>query len=202
MRVGLTGGVGSGKSTVAAILAEHGAVVIDADAIAREVVAPGTSGLAEVVARFGEGVLAADGALDRTALAAVVFDDTRALADLNGLLHPRIGARAAELSAAAPAEAIVVHDIPLLVEANLAEGFDVVVVVEATVSTRVQRLVDRGLPETDARARIAAQATDEQRRSVAHEVIDNDGDLAALRVSTDTLWQRLAARESAARPPS
>jgi dephospho-CoA kinase len=197
MRVGLTGGVGSGKSTVAALLAEHGAVVVDADAIAREVVAPGTPGLAAVLARFGAAVTAPDGSLDRPALAAIVFNDESARLDLNAIVHPLIGARTAELMAAAPADAIVVHDIPLLVEGNLAEAFDAVVVVEADPQTRLQRLELRGLSADDARARMAAQASDEQRRAVADEVIGNDGDLDALRVEVDELWKRLEQRRDA-----
>jgi dephospho-CoA kinase len=197
MRVGLTGGVGSGKSTVAALLAEHGAVVVDADAIAREVVAPGTPGLAAVLARFGAGVTAPDGSLDRAALAAIVFNDESARLDLNAIVHPLIGARTAELMSAAPADAIVVHDIPLLVEGNLAEAFDAVVVVEADQQTRLQRLGLRGLSADDARARMAAQASDEQRRAVADEVIGNDGDLDALRAEVDELWKRLEQRRDA-----
>jgi dephospho-CoA kinase len=195
MRVGLTGGVGSGKSTVAALLAEHGAMVVDADAIAREVVAPGTPGLAAVLERFGPGVAAPDGSLDRTALAAVVFGDDAARADLNAIVHPLVRARSAELTADVPAGAIVVHDIPLLVEADLAGGFDVVVVVEADPQTRLRRLERRGLAPADARARMATQATDEQRRAVAHEIVANDGDRAALRAEVDELWRRLRRRQ-------
>ena len=197
MRVGLTGGVGSGKSTVAGLLAEHGAVVIDADAIAREVVAPSTPGLAAVLARFGSAVTAPDGSLDRPALAAIVVNDESARLDLNAIVHPLIGARTTELMAAADADAIVVHDIPLLVEGNLADAFDAVVVVEADQQTRLQRLELRGLPEDDARARMAAQATDEQRRAVADEVVTNDADLDALRADVDELWRRLEQRRDA-----
>lgn len=195
MRVGLTGGVGSGKSTVAALLAEHGAVVIDADAIAREVVAPGTPGLAAVLERFGAAVTAPDGSLDRAALAAIVFADDAARADLNAIVHPLVGARTAELMAEVPAETVVVHDIPLLVEGDRAGGFDVVVVVEADPQTRLRRLERRGLPPSDARARMAAQATDEQRRAAAHEIVANDGDRAALRAEVDELWRRLRRRQ-------
>lgn len=195
MRVGLTGGVGSGKSTVAALLAEHGAVVIDADAIAREVVAPGKPGLAAVLERFGAAVTAPDGSLDRAALAAIVFADDAARADLNAIVHPLVGARTAELMAEVPAETVVVHDIPLLVEGDRAGGFDVVVVVEADPQTRLRRLERRGLPPSDARARMAAQATDEQRRAAAHEIVANDGDRAALRAEVDELWRRLRRRQ-------
>lgn len=193
MRVGLTGGVGSGKSTVAQLLAEHGAVVFDADAIARDVVEPGTSGFDAVVARFGSAVVLPDGGLDRAALAKIVFSDENARADLNAIVHPLVGQRFAEAMQAAPADAVVVYDVPLLVEGNLASGFDVVVVVEADSETRVARLAGRGMPEADARARMAAQATDEQRRAVAHEVLTNDGSTAQLRAQVDALWQRLSA---------
>lgn len=194
MRVGLTGGVGSGKSTVAGLLAEHGAVIVDADAIAREVVRAGTPGFDAVVARFGRGVVGADGELDRAALATIVFGDERARADLNAIVHPLVGQRSAAVAAAAPPGAVVVHDIPLLVESHLAPAFDAVVVVEAEPGTRLARLAARGMSEADARARMAAQASDEQRRAVASEVIDNDGSLAALRAEVDALWERLTAR--------
>ena len=176
------------------LLAEHGAVIIDADAIAREVVEKGTPGLDAVVARFGEGVLGPDGALDRPALAAIVFADEQARADLNAIVHPLVGRRTVELMAAAPEGAIVVYDVPLLVESGLAAGFDVVVVVQAEVQTRLARLAARGLPESDARARMAAQAGDDERRAVAHEVIGNDGSREALRAEVDALWRRLEAR--------
>jgi dephospho-CoA kinase len=200
--VALTGGVGSGKSTVGRMLADRGAVVIDADAIAREVVEPGTPGLEAVLARFGHDVLSADGTLDRAALAAIVFNDEQARLDLNAVVHPLIGARTVELMQAAPPSAILVHDIPLLVEGNLAAGFDVVVVVEADVRTRLDRLEARGLPEADARARMATQATDEQRRGVAHEIVNNDRDLESLRADVEELWHRLEARQDAVDSPS
>lgn len=194
MRVGLTGGVGSGKSTVAARFAEHGAVVVDADAIAREVVEPGTDGLAAVVERFGTGILADDGSLDRPALAAIVFDDDEARAALNAIVHPRVGRRVAELTEAAPDDAVVVYDVPLLVENNSsAEGFDFVVVVEAPLEARVERLAGRGMPEQDARARIASQATDEQRRAVADAVIENGGGRDELTHRADEVWARITA---------
>lgn len=194
MKVGLTGGIGSGKSTVAELLAEHGATVFDADAIAREVIEPGTPGFHAVVERFGTDVVTADGALDRAALAGVIFADDDARADLNAIVHPLVGARFAEQMAAAPPEVIVVYDVPLLVEGNLAEGFDVVVVVEADVRARLERLRSRGMSEEDARARMAAQATDEQRRAVAHEVINNGGTGEDLADQVNDLWQRLTAR--------
>ena len=190
----MTGGVGSGKSTVAQLLAGHGAIVIDADAIAREVVEPGTPGLAAVVARFGDRVLGPDGRLDRAALAAIVFHDAGELADLNAIVHPLIGARTAELMAAAPADGIVVHDIPLLVEGRMTDGFDTVVVVEADLQTRLDRLAERGLAADDARARMASQASDEERRAVADELITNDGTMEALEREVAELWQRLVHR--------
>jgi dephospho-CoA kinase len=191
VRVGLTGGVGSGKSTVSALLAERGAVVIDADAIAREVVEPGTPGFDAVVRAFGTSVVAPDGALDRAAVAGIVFADSAKRAVLNEIVHPLVGQRTAELSMAAPADAVVVYDIPLLVESDMAGGFDVVVVVQASVETRLARLRERGMAEADARERMAAQATDEQRRAVADVVIDNDGSLDDLAAQVDALWARL-----------
>jgi dephospho-CoA kinase len=188
LRIGLTGGIGSGKSTVARLLAERGAQVVDADVLAREVVAPGTAGLAAVVAAFGEDVLTADGALDRPALAARVFRDPEARARLDGIVHPLVRARAAGTIAELPSDAVVVQDIPLLVETGQAGGFDLVLVVEADVATRVARLVARGLTEDDARARIAAQATDEQRRAVADVVLDNSGSPADLEAQVDRFW--------------
>jgi dephospho-CoA kinase len=188
LRIGLTGGIGSGKSTVAALLAEHGARVVDADRIAREVLEPGTPGLAAVVAEFGEGVLAPDGSLDRPALAAVVFADPAARARLDAVVHPLVRARAAESVASAPEDAVVVQDVPLLVETGQAGSYDLVLVVEADPDTRVQRLVQRGLTADDARARIASQATDEQRRAVADVVLRNDGRPEDLAAQVERFW--------------
>jgi dephospho-CoA kinase len=188
LRIGLTGGIGSGKSTVAELLAERGAWVVDADRIAREVVEPGTPGLAAVVAEFGSGVLTADGALDRPALAAVVFGDPAARARLDAVVHPLVRARAAELVAEAPPDAVVVHDVPLLVETGQAGSHDLVLVVETDLETRVSRLEQRGLSADDARARIASQATDEQRRAVADVVLHNDGDRDQLAAQVDRFW--------------
>lgn len=189
LRVGLTGGIGSGKSTVAGRLAEHGATLIDADRIAREVVEPGTDGLAEVVATFGEAVLAADGSLDRAALAAVVFADEAERAKLNAIVHPRIGARTAELIAAADPEAVVVHDVPLLVENGYAPVYHLVIVVDTPVEQRVQRLVrDRGMSEADVRARIAAQADEQSRRAAADVWLDNSGTPDQVLAEVDALW--------------
>lgn len=191
LRVGLTGGIGSGKSTVAARLVERGAVLVDSDRIAREVVAPGTPGLAAVVDAFGPAVLAADGSLDRPALAAVVFDDPGARKKLNAIVHPLVRRRSDELIAAAPADSIVVQDIPLLVEGGMAARFPLVVVVHADPAVRVPRLVEqRGMPEADARARIAAQADEAARRAVADVWIDNSGPPHGLVAAVDALWDR------------
>ena len=188
LRIGLTGGIGSGKSTVSGLLVERGAVLVDADRIAREVLEPGTPGLAAVVEAFGEGVLSADGSLDRAALAAVVFTDDGARRRLDALVHPLVRQRSAELVAAAPDDAVLVNDVPLLVETGQAGSYDLVVVVEAERETRVARLVARGLTEADARARITAQATDEQRRAVADVVLDNSGSLEQLAAQVDRFW--------------
>jgi len=194
VRVGLTGGIGAGKSAVAARLAELGAVVIDADAVAREVVAAGTEGLRLIVAEFGADVLRPDGELDRTALGDRVFGDAAALARLNAIAHPLVSRRSAELAAAAPAGAVVVHDVPLLVENDLAAAYDVVVVVCAETELRIRRLAEhRGVSEEQARARMAAQATDDQRRAVADVVLDNSGTPEQLAVQVDSFWSRLPA---------
>lgn len=192
MNVGLTGGLGSGKSTVAALFGEHGAVIIDADVVAREVVRAGTPGFAAVVARFGPGVVGPDGELDRAALARIVFADGAALDELNAIVHPLVGSRSAELAAAVPPGAVVVHDIPLLAENGLADRFDTVVVVEADREIRLARLAERGLTRAEAEARMAAQATDEQRRAIADEIVRNDGDLDSLARQIDRLWDRLS----------
>ena len=189
LRVGLTGGIGSGKSTVGDRLAERGAVVIDADCLAREVVEPGSEGLAAVVTDFGDGVLTPGGELDRASVAERVFGDEAARERLNDIVHPLVAARSAELVAAAPADAVVVQDIPLLVERGMAAGFPLVVVVHADAEMRVQRLVEqRGMPESDARSRIAAQATDEQRRAVADVWLDNSGTREGTLAAVDRLW--------------
>ncbi|WP_299957962.1 dephospho-CoA kinase [uncultured Modestobacter sp.] len=188
LRIGLTGGIGSGKSTVASLLAERGALIVDADRIAREVVEPGAPGLAAVVEAFGTEVLTADGSLDRAALAAVVFGDPAARARLDDIVHPLVRARAAQLVSAAPEGAVVVQDVPLLVETGQAGAHDLVLVVEADPETRVGRLVGRGLSAEDARARMASQATDEQRRAVADVVLSNDGDQEALAAQVARFW--------------
>jgi dephospho-CoA kinase len=189
LRVGLSGGIGSGKSTVARRLVEHGAVLIDSDVLAREVVRPGSPGLAELVERFGDDILDADGALDRPALAGKVFNDDKARADLNAITHPKIRDLTAERMAQAPADAIVVHDVPLLVEVGYAPNYHLVVIVDAPEPDRVRRLIDRGLTEQDARARIAAQATDEQRREVADVWLDNSGSVDDVIAQVDALWR-------------
>jgi dephospho-CoA kinase len=188
LRIGLTGGIGSGKSTVSALLAERGAVIVDADRIAREVVAPGTPGLAQVVDVFGEKVLAANGSLDRQALAGIVFTDPQARARLDGIVHPLVRARSAELVAAVPEDSVVVNDVPLLVETGQARSYDLVLVVEADPATRLSRLVQRGLTAEDARARMAAQASDEQRRAVADVVLDNSGTPEELAEQVARFW--------------
>ncbi|TAM69915.1 MAG: dephospho-CoA kinase [Microbacteriaceae bacterium] len=197
--IALTGGIASGKSTVAARLAQHGAVVVDADLLAREVVEPGTPALRAIVERFGPGVLTADGSLDRAALARIVFSDEQSRHDLNAVTHPAVWRRARELFAQAEAsnpDAVVVYDVPLLAEA--AEGrplhFDRVVVAHAPAETRIRRLVElRGFSETDAAARVAAQASDEERLAFADVVVDTGGSLEHTMHQTDDLWRQLVA---------
>ena len=194
MRVGLTGGVASGKSTVSALLREHGAVVVDADALAREVVEPGTPGLASVVAAFGSEVLGADGSLDRARLGAIVFADPARRAELEAIVHPLVRARAAEIEAAAPEGAVIVHDIPLLVETGQAGAFEAVVVVDAPEEVQVERAVrERGWTAEEARARIAAQASREERRAVATYVVDNSGTSEDLRQRVAEVFEELTA---------
>ncbi|MFI0985352.1 dephospho-CoA kinase [Streptomyces exfoliatus] len=195
LKVGLTGGIGAGKSEVSRLLVSYGAVLIDADRIAREVVEPGTPGLAAVVAAFGDGVLTEDGALDRPKLGSVVFADADRLATLNAIVHPLVGARSAELESRAGRGDVVVHDVPLLAENGLAPLYDLVVVVDASPETRLDRLVRlRGMAESEARARMAAQATREQRLAVADLVIDNDGPLDALEPQVRKVWDELERR--------
>ena len=194
MRIGLTGGIASGKSTVSAILAELGAVVIDADLIAREVVARGTPGLAAVVEAFGAEMLTPDGELDRPRMGALVFSDEERRRVLESIVHPLVFERYAELEAAASPDALVVHDIPLLVESGRAGEFDAVIVVDAPEELQVERMVrDRGWTEDEARARIAAQATREQRRAVATHLIENTGTREDLRQRVTEVFDALAA---------
>jgi dephospho-CoA kinase len=195
LEVGLTGGIGSGKSEVSRLLGSYGAIVIDADELAREVVAPGTRGLAQVIDEFGADVVRADGSLDRERLASLVFGDDGARQRLNAIVHPLVGERSAALKAGASVDAVVVHDVPLLVEAGLAGLYDFVVVVDVPVETQVARLVRlRGMTEADARARMAAQASREERRAVADVVIDNSGSFEELEAQVRELWEELRQR--------
>src|SRR3954451_679390 len=199
MRVGLTGGIASGKSTVAQLLVDLGAVLIDGDALAREVVARGTPGLAQVVEEFGSDLLTPEGDLDRAALGRIVFADEAARRRLEAITHPLIFERYAELEAAAPAGALVVHDIPLLAESGRADTFDEVLVVDVPAELQVQRMVrDRGWTREDAEARIAAQASREDRLAIATYVIDNTGTLDELRARVGAIHAELVARSTAA----
>jgi dephospho-CoA kinase len=190
--VGLTGGVAAGKSAVAGILRDLGAVVVDADVLAREVVAPGTPGLASVVGEFGREVLGDDGGLDRAALGSVVFADPARRAALEAIIHPLVRARAAEIEAGAPAGTLVVHDIPLLVETGQAGDFDAVLVVDVPEEVQVERAVrERGWTPQEARSRIAAQATREQRRAAATHLIDNSGTPEDLRHRVTEVFEEL-----------
>lgn len=194
--IGLTGGIASGKSTIARRLASHGAAHIDADQLAREAVAPGSPGLDAVRRRFGDGVIAPDGGLDRGALGALVFQDPDALADLNGIVHPEVRRIAAERIAAIAdrdPDAVVVYDVPLLVEAKVRMPWDLVVVAEAPAAERVRRLVElRGMSREEAERRIASQASDAERRAVADVIIDTGGSEAGTLAQVDRLWERLA----------
>lgn len=192
VRVGLTGGIAMGKSTVSDYLRSQGAVVIDADALAREVVEPGTPGFDQVVAEFGEGILGADGAIDRPRLGEVVFADESARRRLEAIVHPLVFARIIELEEQAPADAIVVHDIPLLAESGRADTFDAVVVVDATEDHQIERMIrDRGWSEDVARSRIAAQATREDRRAIATHLIENTGTREDLALRVDEVLNAL-----------
>jgi dephospho-CoA kinase len=200
LRIGLTGGIGSGKSEVNRRLAARGAIVIDADELAREVVEPGTDGLAEVVEAFGADVLADDGSLDRPALGARVFGDGDSRAGLEAIIHPRVRARAAQLEASAGPDDVVVHDIPLLVETGQAGLFDGVIVVDAPEELQIERLIgERGMTEAQARERIAAQATRQQRTGAADWVVDNTGSLNDLEAAVAGVWKELRARADARR---
>ncbi|MBD8043765.1 dephospho-CoA kinase [Arthrobacter sp. Sa2BUA2] len=191
LKVGLTGGIAAGKSLAAQTLADCGAVLIDADALAREVVAPGTEGLAAVVGAFGPEILAGDGTLDRAALAAVVFGDDERRAVLNGIVHPLVRARAAELASQVPRDGILVQDVPLLVETGQAGNYDFVLVVEAPEELRMERMIrDRGMDPADAQARIAAQATAAQRAAAADVVLNNTGTPDQLVAAVKELWEK------------
>ncbi len=195
LKIGLTGGIGAGKSEVSRLLVSYGAVLIDADRIAREVVEPGTEGLAAVVAAFGESVLTEDGTLDRPKLGSIVFADPERLATLNAIVHPLVGARSAELESAAGPGDVVIHDVPLLAENGLAPLYDLVVVVDASPGTQLDRLVRlRGMAEAEAKARMAAQAGRAARLEIADLVIDNDGPLDALEPQVRKVWEELERR--------
>ncbi|MFD4116987.1 dephospho-CoA kinase [Streptomyces niveus] len=198
LKVGLTGGIGAGKSEVSRLLVSYGAVLVDADRIAREVVEPGTPGLDAVVDAFGPGVLTAEGRLDRPKLGALVFADDDKRATLNAIVHPLVRSRSVELESAAGEEDIVVHDVPLLVESELTGLYDMVVVVDASPGTQLDRLVRlRGMAESEARSRMAAQATRERRTAAADLVIDNDGPLEKLEPQVRAVWERLVERAAA-----
>lgn len=191
LRIGLSGGIGAGKSTVSSTFAAEGGIIVDGDVISREVVAPGTEGLAALVTAFGEEILLPDGALNRPALAAVAFSDEEKLATLNSIVHPLVGKRRAELIDDAPVGSVVVEDIPLLVESQMAPMFPLVVMVHAEEDVRVARLTQyRGFSEEDARARIAAQATVEQRQAVADVWLDNSGSAEDLAAQARALWEQ------------
>ena len=196
--VALTGGIASGKSTVARRLAEHGAVIVDADQVARQIVEPGEPALARIVEEFGPGVLAADGSLDRPALGAVVFGDPEGRLKLNAITHPAVSERSHALFAAAAAadpDAVVVYDVPLLVEAGRTDEFDLVVVVHAPAETRITRMIEhRGMTCEEAQRRLSSQATDAERLAVADVVIDADGTLDETLIQADALWENLRAR--------
>ncbi|MFI7060996.1 dephospho-CoA kinase [Kribbella sp. NPDC050124] len=195
LRVGLTGGIGSGKSAVSARLAARGAVVIDSDVLACEVVAKGADGLAEVVEVFGDGVLTPDGELDRPAVGRIVFGDEAARRKLEAIIHPRVRARAAEIEAGAPDGAVVVHDIPLLIETGQADKFDVLLIVDVPVEVQVERLTaQRGMSEAEAKQRIASQASREQRLAAADVVVDNSGSLEDLDRRLGEVWEELQTR--------
>lgn len=198
LKVGLTGGIGSGKSTVAKLLEEHGAYIVDADKIAREVVEPGTPGHAAVVEEFGEEILAPDGSLDRSRLGEIVFSDADRLAALNAIVHPLVGERSAELEREAQqanGDGVVVHDVPLLAENGLAPLYDLVLVVDASPETQLDRLVrQRGMSEGEAASRMAAQATRQERLALADIVIENDGSLEELKERVREVWEELRRR--------
>lgn len=194
--IALTGGIASGKSLVSARLAEHGAVVIDADLLAREVVEPGTPALASIAEQFGASVIDSEGRLDRAALGAIVFADPAGLELLNGITHPAVRALTRDRIAAAEAanpNAIIVYDVPLLAEANVAHGYDLVVVVEADEAERIRRMVDnRAMSRDDAERRLRSQASDEERGAIADVVIDNSGTVGRTLAQVDALWERVA----------
>ncbi len=199
--VALTGGIASGKTTVANLLAEHGALLIDSDQLAREVVEPGTPGLAQVVTRFGEQVLTQAGSLDRQALGDIVFADAAARADLNAIVHPLVRRRRAELIAQAAADQIVVSVIPLLVETGLVDQFDAVVVVDVPSQTQVARLVRRNdISPEQAQARLDAQASRAERLAAADWVVTNSGSRAELEAQVERLWSQMRSKAQGCEP--
>lgn len=201
VRIGLTGGIGSGKSTVAALLAEHGAVVIDADQIARDLVEPGEPALAALVTEFGPRILRVDGSLSRGELARLAFSDPVATERLNAIMHPLIGAESARRMAAGPSDGVVVYDMPLLVETGQRDLVDLVVVVDVPEEIQVDRAVrQRGLDEEDVRRRMEVQAVREDRLAAADVVIDNSGDLAATRAQVEALWAQISGRGALSDP--
>lgn len=191
---GLTGGIAAGKSTVAAELAKHGAIVIDADQVVRELQLPGQPVFDAIVERFGDGVVAADGSLDRPALGQLIFGDASARADLNAIVHPAVYAetqRRIRDAFLADPDAIVVNDVPLMVEADRTRGWELIIVADAPAEQRIERLVSlRGMDEADARARVASQASDDERRAIADVLIDTSGSLEQTRSQVDALWSR------------
>ncbi|MFA5883703.1 MAG: dephospho-CoA kinase [Acidimicrobiia bacterium] len=197
--VGLTGGIGSGKSTVARLLEGRGAVIVDADQVARDVVEPGQPAFEQLVDRFGPEVVGPDGRLDRPRLAEIAFATDEGTAALNAITHPAVGEEFLRRMTSAPADAIVVCDVPLLVESETAasRGYELVIVVEAPRDLRLDRLEERGVPRADAEARMAKQATDERRRAVATHVVDNSGDRAHLEAQVDAVWRELSAIQAA-----
>ena len=193
--VGVTGGIGVGKTTVATMLADRGAVVVDCDALGRQVIERGGRAFDAVVERFGVGILGEDGEIDRAALARIVFEDPGALEDLNAISHPAIDAEIAGHIAEAPDDALVVLDMAVLVESTLGKGqYELVVVVEAALDVRLERLAARGMTRDDALARIKSQATDEERRAVGDLFVRNDGDFSELSTEVDHVWTELVAR--------
>lgn len=197
MLIGLTGGIGAGKSTVAQLFEERGVPIVDADAIARDVVKPGEPALAELVEYFGESILGAGGELNRGKLAEVAFADAESNEALNAIMHPAISAETAKrIDALRGDHSVIVHDVPLLVEAGLAGNYDLTVLVDTPAEVRLQRLTElRGMDPEDAKKRIAAQATDEQRRAVCDVALDNSGDIEHLRAQFEQMWERFISRE-------
>ena len=192
MYIGLTGGIGSGKSTAARMFADLGATVIDADAIAKEVLEPGQLGYESIVNKFGDEILDSSGNVDRSALAAKVFENSAELKELEDIVHPAVASKVLEIRESLPAGTTVIYDTPLLVEKKLQDQFDQVVVVLAPEPLRTQRLIDRGLAARDIAARMSKQATDDQRLAVANFVIDNSGSLAQLRAQVQNVWNQIS----------